>query len=75
MEMYSTMNFCASGTSFFSLISILPIFTKLLIFGTGGMDACDKVSQLMKCGKENSPELLTGVMNNLENMIKVLVFY
>jgi len=37
----------------------------------GGMDACDKVSQLLKCGRENSPELLIELMNNLENAITV----
>jgi hypothetical protein len=35
------------------------------------MDACDKASQLLKCGKENSPNLLTGMMKNLENAIVV----
>jgi hypothetical protein len=35
------------------------------------MDACDKASQLLKCGRENSPELLEGVMKNLEISISV----
>jgi hypothetical protein len=35
------------------------------------MDACDKAAQLLKCGKENSPVLLAGVMKNLENAIVV----
>jgi len=32
----------------------------------GGMDLCDKVAGLMKCGQENSPEAIQGLMENLE---------
>jgi hypothetical protein len=46
-------------------------FTGLSDF-SGGMDACDKVTELMKCGRENAPELLTAVMSNLENSIQVI---
>jgi hypothetical protein len=47
------------------------MIANLCTFLTEGMDACDKVSQLMKCGKENSPDLVSAVMTNLENSIKV----
>jgi len=67
MEMYSTMSFCANKTSMLILIIFTHIQNKL----PGGMDACDKVSQLLKCGRENSPDLLIGLMNNLENAITV----
>ncbi|XP_059475328.1 uncharacterized protein LOC132196582 [Neocloeon triangulifer] len=33
---------------------------------TRGMDPCDKAAELFKCGKENSPEAITALMNNLE---------
>jgi hypothetical protein len=35
------------------------------------MDACDKVTKLLQCGKDNSPEAVAGIMNNLENAITV----
>jgi hypothetical protein len=35
------------------------------------MDACDKVSGLVQCGKDNSPELISGLMSNIENSISV----
>jgi hypothetical protein len=35
------------------------------------MDECDKASQLLQCGKENSPEAVAGLMNNLELLIMV----
>jgi hypothetical protein len=37
----------------------------------GGMDLCDKVAGLMKCGQENSPEAIQGLMDNLENAMTV----
>jgi hypothetical protein len=30
------------------------------------MDACDKASELYKCGREKAPELLAAVMVNIE---------
>jgi hypothetical protein len=38
---------------------------------TRGMDACDKVSKLLQCGKDNSPDAVSGLMNNLEATITV----
>jgi hypothetical protein len=35
------------------------------------MDACDKVAKLLQCGKENSPEAVSGLMQNLENAMTV----
>jgi hypothetical protein len=35
------------------------------------MDVCDKASELLKCGRENSPTLLVGMMKNVENSIAV----
>jgi hypothetical protein len=35
------------------------------------MDACDKASKLLQCGKENAPEAVAGLMNNLENAMTV----
>jgi hypothetical protein len=37
------------------------------------MDACDKVSKLLQCGKDNSPDAVSGLMNNLENSITVKI--
>jgi hypothetical protein len=56
--------------SFFFLLTALQ--NMLLKCFLGGMDACDKVTELMKCGRENAPELLTAVMANLENSIQVI---
>jgi hypothetical protein len=39
---------------------------------SGGMDPCDKASKLLQCGKENSPEAVAGLMNNLENEMTVI---
>jgi len=36
------------------------------------MDPCDKVSRLLKCGKDNSPEAVAGLMKNIENTITVI---
>jgi len=38
------------------------------------MDACDKVSKLLKCGQDNSPEAVSGLMKQLENAITVKIF-
>jgi hypothetical protein len=35
------------------------------------MDACDKASKLLKCGQENSPEAVAGLMSKLENEMTV----
>jgi len=35
------------------------------------MDACDKASRLLKCGKDNSPDAVAGLMKILENTITV----
>jgi hypothetical protein len=35
------------------------------------MDECDKVSSLLQCGKDNSPEAVAGIMDNLENAMMV----
>jgi len=51
------------------VILILIIFAK--IHDAGGMDLCDKVSKLLQCGKENSPDAVAGLMNNLENAMTV----
>jgi hypothetical protein len=46
--------------------------TKALYFyKLGGMDACDKAAKLLQCGKENSPEAVSGLMQNLETSITV----
>ncbi|XP_059485064.1 uncharacterized protein LOC132202272 isoform X2 [Neocloeon triangulifer] len=37
---------------------------------TKGMDDCDRASALMKCGQDNSPELMSSLVVNLENTIK-----
>lgn len=37
-----------------------------------GMDACDKAAELYKCGREKAPELLIGVMNNIEIGVTVM---
>jgi len=39
----------------------------------GGMDLCAKASKLLKCGEENSPDAVAGLMNNLENALTVLI--
>jgi len=38
------------------------------------MDACDKVSRLLKCGKDNSPDIVSDLMKNMENAITVNYF-
>jgi len=48
---------------------------ELTNYFSGGMDACDKVSRLLKCGKDNSPEAVAGLMKNLENAITVKILY
>jgi hypothetical protein len=30
------------------------------------MDACDKASKLLQCGKEKSPEAVAGLIKNME---------
>jgi hypothetical protein len=35
------------------------------------MDACDKAAKLLQCGKENSPDAVSGLMQNLETSITV----
>jgi hypothetical protein len=37
----------------------------------GGMDVCDKAARLLQCGKENSPEAVVKLMENLENAMVV----
>ncbi|XP_059470805.1 uncharacterized protein LOC132193884 isoform X2 [Neocloeon triangulifer] len=37
---------------------------------TKGMDDCDRAAALMKCGQDNSPELMSSLVVNLENTIK-----
>ncbi|XP_059488790.1 uncharacterized protein LOC132204343 isoform X2 [Neocloeon triangulifer] len=37
---------------------------------TKGMDDCDRASALMKCGQVNSPELISSLLDNLENTFK-----
>jgi hypothetical protein len=36
------------------------------------MDECDKVSSLLECGKDNSPDAVSGLMDNLENAMMVI---
>jgi hypothetical protein len=35
------------------------------------MDPCEKVSKLLQCGKENMPDAVAGIMNNVENALDV----
>jgi len=35
------------------------------------MDLCDKVSKMVQCGKDNSPEAVAQLMNNIENTLTV----
>jgi len=39
------------------------------------MDACDKVSKMLQCGKENSPDAVASLMNNIENTLTVTYIY
>jgi hypothetical protein len=72
MDMYSTFNFCSNLTS--EIFKITEIqFTKLCLY-SGGMDACDKASKLLQCGKENSPEAVAGLMKNLEIEMNVKIY-
>jgi len=71
MDMYSTFNFCSNLTS--RIINKQKAQNHWNFF-TGGMDACDKVSRLLKCGKDNSPEAVSGLMKNLENTITVTLY-
>jgi len=69
MDMYDTFNFCSNMTSK-KIFLVIKLCEKWLWF-TGGMDACDKASRLLKCGKDNSPEAVEGLMKQLENSIAV----
>jgi hypothetical protein len=37
------------------------------------MDECDKAAEMLQCGKENSPEGVAALLNNLELAITVLL--
>jgi hypothetical protein len=39
------------------------------------MDACDKAAELYKCGREKAPDLLAGVMVNLEIGLTVMAYF
>jgi len=76
MDMYDTFNFCSNLTSKIRLIFIIFNETangEHLWLKLGGMDACDKVSRLLKCGKDNSPEIVNGLIKNLENGLSVII--
>jgi len=72
MDMYATLNFCSNSTSTSQFA--FNNLKQLKFSSLGGMDACDKVSKLLECGKTNSPEAIVGLMNNLENAITVFIF-
>jgi hypothetical protein len=40
-----------------------------------GMDACDKAAELYKCGREKAPDLLAGVMVNIEIGLTVMAYF
>jgi len=71
-DMYSTLNFCSNLTSWTLKNTQIACF--LIKTYSGGMDPCDKVAKLLKCGKDNSPDAVAGLMQNLENAITVARF-
>jgi hypothetical protein len=72
-EMYSTMDYCTNSASLLISHHVLCKFRLTFDFEIEGMDLCDKVTQLLKCGNENSPDLVAAVMNSLENQIRVTI--
>ncbi|XP_059491113.1 uncharacterized protein LOC132205819 [Neocloeon triangulifer] len=36
---------------------------------TRGMDECDKISRMIKCGRDNSPDVVQSLISSLENSI------
>jgi hypothetical protein len=53
------------------------LFCNLLLIkplNLGGMDVCDKVATMLQCGKDNSPEAVAGLMENLEQTLTVWQF-
>jgi hypothetical protein len=68
IDMHTTFILCENYTSF------LPKFIKKVQYNIvfiENMNDDDKVRALFFCGKNNSPNTVTGLMDNLENSLTV----